>query len=57
MEVKVLFVDMCVVILAATGDGTRWAEFHFDAGNCHPTDRGHEVWAEAALAALKGGMQ
>lgn len=52
-EAGVPFVDVRAAILAATDEGARWAEFHFDAGNCHPTDKGHEVWASAALAVIR----
>lgn len=50
---QVPFVDMRAAILAATDNGTRWAEFHFNEDNCHPTDKGHEVWAEAAFAVIQ----
>lgn len=52
-EAGVPFVDVRAAILAATADGKRWAEFHFNPGNCHPTDKGHEVWAAAALAVIR----
>lgn len=51
-EAKVPFVDVRAAILAATEDGKRWSEFHFNADNCHPTNKGHEVWAEAAFAVV-----
>jgi len=47
-EAGVPFVDMRAAVLEATENGRRWAEFHFNEENCHPTDKGHEVWAEAA---------
>jgi lysophospholipase L1-like esterase len=56
-EAGVPFVDMRAAVLAATEDGKRWAEFHFNADNCHPTDKGHEVWAAAALAAIQAALQ
>lgn len=56
VEADVPFVSMRAATLAATENGKRWAEFHFDTGNCHPTDRGHEVWAAAALAVLKAEL-
>jgi lysophospholipase L1-like esterase len=52
-EVKAPFVDMRAAILRATENGKTWAEFHFNEENCHPTNKGHEVWAEAAFAVLK----
>ena len=48
-EAKVPFVDMRAAILKASDNGQRWAEFHVNAENCHPTDKGHEVWAETAF--------
>ena len=55
-EAKVPFVDMRAAILAATENGTRWAEFHFNEENCHPTDQGHVVWAETALAVIQASF-
>lgn len=56
-EARVPFVDVRSAILAATEAGKRWAEFHFNAENCHPTDKGHEVWANTAFAALQDRMK
>jgi lysophospholipase L1-like esterase len=53
-EAKVPFLDMRAAVLAATENGKRWAEFHFNEGNCHFTDKGHEAWADAAFRALRG---
>lgn len=50
----VSFVDMRAAVLRATNDGRRWAAFHAGEANCHPSDAGHVVWAEAAFAAIKG---
>lgn len=55
-EAKVPFVDMRAAILAATENGTRWAEFHINAENCHPTDKGHEVWAATALRVIQASL-
>lgn len=52
-DAKVLFVDMRAAVLAATENGKRWAEFHFNEGNCHPTDKGHLVWAETAFKRIQ----
>ena len=52
-EAKALFVDMRAAVLTATEHGKRWAEFHFNEGNCHPTDKGHVVWAEAAFRCIQ----
>lgn len=51
-EATVPFVNTRSAILAATDNGNRWAEFHFNADNCHPTDKGHVVWAETAQAVI-----
>jgi lysophospholipase L1-like esterase len=53
---KVPFVDMRAAVLKATDNGQRWAEFHFNADNCHPTDKGHEVWAEAAFTVIQASL-
>ena len=45
---KAPYVDMRAAILKATDNGKRWAEFHFNKQNCHPTNKGHVVWADAA---------
>ncbi len=55
-EAKVPFVDMRAAVLAATEGGKRWAEFHFNADNCHPTNLGHVVWAEAAFAVIEKSL-
>jgi len=52
-ELGVPFVDLRAAILAATDNGRRWTEFHQSIGDCHPTDRGHRVWAEAILAVIQ----
>ena len=52
-DVQVPFVDMRKAVLAATENGQRWAEFHCGEGNCHPNDKGHMVWADAAFAVLQ----
>ncbi len=56
-ECGVPFVDMRSAILAATENGKRWTEFHFDEGNCHPTDPGQAVWAEAAFKTIQESMK
>jgi lysophospholipase L1-like esterase len=56
-EANVPFVDVRSPILAATGNGERWADFHTLAGNCHPTDKGHRVWAEAAIQAVQKALE
>ena len=49
-QAGVPFVDVRKAMLAATGGGDRWGEFHLAADNCHPNDAGHAVWARAAAA-------
>jgi lysophospholipase L1-like esterase len=47
------FADIRKAVLGATDNGKRWAEFHINEGNCHPTDKGHEVWAETVMAVVR----
>lgn len=56
-EAKVPFVDMRAAVLAVTDNGKRWGEFHFGEDNCHPTDKGHVVWAEAALKIIQESIK
>jgi lysophospholipase L1-like esterase len=51
------FVDMRAAILTATDNGMRWAEYHFNADNCHPTNKGHAVWAETAFAVISANLK
>jgi lysophospholipase L1-like esterase len=51
-EANVPFLDMRAAILAATEYGRQWSDFHLSADNCHPNDKGHQVWAQAAFAAI-----
>ncbi len=39
-------------MLAATADGERWAVFNLSADNCHPNDRGHEIWAASVAQVM-----
>ncbi len=55
-DAGVPFVDIRKAVLAATANGQRWAEFHLLPDNCHPNDKGHVVWAEAVVAAIKGAL-
>jgi lysophospholipase L1-like esterase len=50
------FVDARAAILAATSGGDHWADFHLAADNCHPSDAGHAIWAEAALRTIEAGL-
>jgi len=52
-DLGVPFVDLRAAVLAATDNGRRWTGFHQSIGDCHPTDRGHRVWAEAILAVVQ----
>ncbi len=45
-------VDILGNILKATDGGARWAEFHGGEKDCHPNDKGHEVWATAVFDAI-----
>ncbi len=54
---RVPFVDLRTAMMAATANGQRWAEYHVNAGNCHPTDAGHAVWAAAALAVIREALR
>lgn len=55
-EAGVPFVDARAAILAATSGGDRWADFHLAADNCHPSDAGHAIWAEAALRTIEAAL-
>jgi lysophospholipase L1-like esterase len=55
-EAGVPFVDARAAILAATSGGDHWADFHLAADNCHPSDAGHAIWAEAALRTIEAGL-
>lgn len=55
-EAGVPFVDVRAAILEATAGGHRWADFHLAADNCHPSDAGHAIWAEAALRTIEAGL-
>ncbi len=56
-DAGVPFVDMRAAILAATENGKTWAEFHFNEENCHPTNKGHEIWAEEAFAVVREALE
>ncbi len=46
------YVDVRGPTLAATRGGETWADFHLGRDDCHPNDRGMEVWAEAIMAVI-----
>jgi len=56
-ETGVPYVDTRSPILAATDNGRKWADFHTMAGNCHPNDAGHRLWAQAAFAVIQRALQ
>ena len=56
-ELHVPFAHLRTALLAATDNGRRWADFHMDADNCHPNDRGHRVWAEAMFAVIQQNLR
>ena len=45
-------VDVRAAILRATQNGRHWTAYHNGLQDCHPNDRGHAVWAQAACAAI-----
>ena len=46
-EQRVPFVDMFDAMTTLTSAGQRWGDYHLAAMNCHPNDRGHEIWAQS----------
>ena len=52
-KAHVPFVDIRAAVLLATENGKKWAQFHLNEGNCHPNDKGHEVWADAAFKSIQ----
>ena len=50
------FVDIRSAVLLATENGKNWAEFHLSESNCHPTDKGHRIWAEAAFKSIQESL-
>ena len=46
------FIDTRAAILAASGNGEKWADYHNGTTDCHPTDAGMTVWAKAAFNTL-----
>jgi lysophospholipase L1-like esterase len=46
-------VNLRAAVLAATGDGQKWAAHHNGAQDCHPNDAGHAVWAQAEFETLR----
>jgi len=57
VDAAVPYVDVRSAVLATTENGQRWAEFHCGEGNCHPNDKGHAVWAEAALVIIRQALR
>jgi len=55
-ETHSLLLDVRLAVLAATRDGKDWGDFHNGPQDCHPNDRGHEVWARAAFAVLSEAL-
>jgi lysophospholipase L1-like esterase len=51
-ESDVVFIDVRTPMLGATKNGVEWAEYHLGADNCHPNDKGHDVWGQTVLGAL-----
>lgn len=47
------YIDIRAAILSVTNGGNKWGEYHFSDDNCHPNDKGHQVWGNAVFSALK----
>ncbi len=51
------FVDLYAALRQATDAGRRWSDYHLGQNNCHPNDRGHEVWAAAVFRVLEASLR
>lgn len=51
-----LYVDMRKAALKVTENGKLWDKFYLNEGNCHPSDAGHQVWAENAGAVILSAL-
>ena len=56
-QAKAVFVDVRQAMLAVTGNGKRWAEYHLGEGNCHPNNAGHQIWAESAYGSICAALK
>jgi lysophospholipase L1-like esterase len=56
-DTGVPFVDVRTSILQATKQGEIWGDMHLGAENCHPNDRGHEIWGATLLPHLQTWAQ
>lgn len=53
---NVTLVDLRAAVLAATGQGARWTDYHNGIADCHPNDRGHQLWADAVWAVIGSAL-
>lgn len=51
------FVDLRAAVLKATDGGETWKDLHLNATNCHPNDKGHQVWADAAYKVIQDNLK
>jgi acyl-CoA thioesterase I len=56
-ETKAPFVDIRAAVLQATDHGKRWSEFHNGIQDCHPNDRGHELWATTVFGVIRACLK
>ncbi len=56
-EIGSPFVDMRAAMLRATDGGARYTDYHPSAGDVHPTDLGHALWAETVFDVLKSNIR
>jgi lysophospholipase L1-like esterase len=52
-ETSAPFVDVRAAMMQACEGGTTWANFHCSLEDCHPSDQGHAVWAQAVMKVLQ----
>lgn len=52
-EKGVPFVNIRQTMLAETHNGERWEQYHHSRQDCHPTDPGHQVWAQTVFSVLQ----
>ncbi|MEI6519200.1 MAG: SGNH/GDSL hydrolase family protein [bacterium] len=57
IDAKVPFVDIRSAIMTATDGGKNWADYHFNTDNCHPTNKGHIIWAETTFNQILNNLK
>lgn len=56
-DTRTPYVDIRSAILAVSSDdGHAWADYHLMAGNCHPNDAGHRIWAQTAFTVIQQAL-